>query len=230
MITQMNTPATKAPLRASGLSKTYGNRTLFIDLDLEVGASERIALLGPSGTGKSTLLHCLSGVEAPTAGEVYLADIPLSSLKEHALNYHRRQHLGTVFQFFHLLPTLNAFENIELPLQLVEKPKKERQERVETLLERLGIDHLRDAFPERMSGGEMQRVAIARAVAHRPAILFADEPTGNLDRASGEQALALLDEICSEEKMALLMVTHSEQAASICQRRLVLEEGALKQS
>ncbi len=215
------------PLSASKLRKSYGQRVLFDELDFAIGPAERVALLGASGTGKSTLLHCLSGVESPDHGAIHLAGKELGTLNERELNMHRRLQIGTVFQFFHLLPTLTAFENVELPLQLIGSPFKQRRQRVETLLDRLGVADLSDAFPERMSGGEMQRVAIARAIAHRPAILFADEPTGNLDRASGERALALLDEVCREEAMALLMVTHSEQAATICQRRLLLEDGRL---
>ncbi len=215
------------PLRCTGIAKRFGPRTLFSQIDFEIEAGESIALLGSSGEGKSTLLHCLSGVEPVDEGEVWLADRALSELDRDSLSQLRCQHIGTVFQFFHLLPTLTAYENIELPLQLIDQSRSERRARIATLLGRMGIADRAKAFPSELSGGEMQRVAIARAIAHRPAILFADEPTGNLDRKSGETVLQLLKEIASEESTALLMVTHSEAAAAICSRKLRLIDGSL---
>lgn len=212
------------PLRCRGLSKAFGSRQLFSDIELELAPRERLALLGASGSGKSTLLHCLSGVVPFDKGEVLLAGQSLSELAPEALAACRRSHIGTVFQFFHLLPTLTASENIELPLQLLGQSKAIRKERVHELLQRMGLQHRTAALPAQLSGGEMQRIAIARAIAHRPAIIFADEPTGNLDRDSGAAVLRILEQITEEEGAALLMVTHSEEAAAICPRHLTLSE------
>ncbi|WP_221774686.1 ABC transporter ATP-binding protein [Pelagicoccus albus] len=186
-----------------------------------------VALLGASGSGKSTLLHCLSGVLPTDEGTTWIGEQSLDNLNREQLAQCRRTKIGTVFQFFHLMPTLTAAENVELPLQLLGNPRAVRENRVQELLERMGIAHRANAFPSALSGGEMQRVAIARAIAHRPPIIFADEPTGNLDQNSGQEVLRLLTEITQEENAALLMVTHSEEAAAICQRSYKLEEGML---
>lgn len=163
------------------------------------------------------------------SGQVWLGGENLNALNSEELASCRRARIGTVFQFFHLLPTLTARENIELPLQLLAQASEQRRERVETLLERMGIANRADAYPAALSGGEMQRVAIARAIAHKPPILFADEPTGNLDSHSGTAVLRLLQELTDEEGAALMMVTHSDDAASICQRKLRLVDGALQE-
>lgn len=215
------------PLKCRNLSKAFGVRSLFKDIDLELAPRERLALLGASGSGKSTLLHCLSGVTPPDSGNIWLSGQKLEELDDEQLADCRSRSIGTVFQFFHLLPTLTAEENIELPLQLLNLPKSQRRSRVDSLLERMGIASRAKAFPSELSGGEMQRIAIARAIAHRPAILFADEPTGNLDRESGAAVLKLLQELTDEEGAALLMVTHSDEAAAICQRRYQLLDGSL---
>lgn len=215
-------------LECRGIAKSFGERVLFSKVDLSLRPGESMALLGPSGSGKSTLLNCLEGIEPVDSGTIALDGIELSSLDERGLSQLRRQTVGTVFQFFHLLPTLTASENVELGLQLSGMPQKERKTRAAALLERLGIGHRSQAFPRDLSGGEMQRVAIARAVAHRPRILFADEPTGNLDAASGTEALALLTELCSEIGAALFMVTHSRQAAASCSSRYTLDAGQLR--
>lgn len=214
-------------LRCQSLSKAYGDRVLFSAVDISLRSSERLALLGASGSGKSTLLHCLSGVAPMDEGDVWLSEQSIRALDPEQLAACRRRSIGTIFQFFHLLPTLTAFENVELPLQLLGQPKAVRRKRVQALLHRIGIAPRADAFPSELSGGEMQRVAIARAISHRPAVIFADEPTGNLDSASGAAVLKLLEEITAEEGAALLMVTHSEEAAAICGRRLYLRDGYL---
>lgn len=216
-----------APLKCNRLNKAFGTRSLFKDITLELQAKERLVLLGASGSGKSTLLHCLSGVMPADSGEVWLGGENLSSLKSEELAICRRRRIGTVFQFFHLLPTLTARENIELPLQLLGQGSEQRHDRVAALLERMGIASRADAYPSALSGGEMQRVAIARAIAHKPPIIFADEPTGNLDSRSGAAVLNLLQELTDEEGAALLMVTHSDEAAEICQRKLRLIDGVL---
>lgn len=188
---------------------------------------ERVALLGPSGSGKTTLLNCIGGVDKPDSGRVLIAGEELTALDSDGLARLRRQRIGTVFQFFHLLPTLTAAENVELPLQLLGVPLVEREQRVRELLQRVGVQHRAHALPSELSGGEMQRVAIARAVVHRPALILADEPTGNLDSHTGEVVLDLLAEVVSESQAAMLMVTHSEEAARRCDRILRMKDGAL---
>ena len=222
--------ADKFVLEARSLSKSFGDRTLFTEVNLEIRPGEMSALLGPSGVGKSTLLNCLEGVETYDSGSVVIDNQTLESLDEDQMALLRREKIGTIFQFFHLLPTLTAFENIELPLQLIGMPEEERLQCVFSLLKRLNIDHRADAFPAQLSGGEMQRIAIARAIAHRPKIIFADEPTGNLDEKSGREALQLLTELCLEINTGLLMVTHSQDAAAYCDFRYTLADERLIQN
>ena len=216
------------PSRAEGLTKTFGDRVLFENAALKVERGQLVALLGPSGAGKSTLLNCLEGIEPIDSGEIVVAGQSISSLTESELARLRSDQIGTVFQFFHLLPTLTVFENIELSLLLKRVPASDRQERVVELVNQLGISHRSDAFPSELSGGEMQRVAIARAIAHRPSVIFADEPTGNLDSKSGTEALEILTQLCSDIGAGMLMVTHSDVAASYCSVRYRLSDGTLE--
>ena len=215
-------------IQAKGLTKTFGDRVLFENAGLKVERGQLVALLGPSGAGKSTLLNCLEGIEPIDSGEIVIAGQSISSLTETELARLRSDQIGTVFQFFHLLPTLTVFENIELSLLLKQVPASDRRERVMELANQLGISHRKDAFPSGLSGGEMQRVAIARAIAHRPSVIFADEPTGNLDSKSGTEALEILTQLCSEIGAGMLMVTHSEKAASYCSVRYTLCDGTLE--
>lgn len=194
---------------------------------MAVKAGERVALMGPSGSGKTTLLNCLGGVDRPDRGSVRLLGEAMESLDGGGLARLRRTRIGTVFQFFHLLPTLSAFENVELPLQLVGLPAWERQERVRQLLARVRVDHRSAARPGELSGGEQQRVAIARAMVHRPSLLLADEPTGNLDSANGALVLELLRELSDETGTALVLVTHSSEATAICHRVILLHDGVI---
>lgn len=217
-------------LKVTQLTKTYATRPILRGVSFELAAGERAALLGPSGSGKTTLLNCIGGVDRADSGEVVVAGEKLDALNADGLARVRRTHIGTVFQFFHLLPTLTAAENVELPLQLLGVGAAERESRVRVLLERVGVAHRAAALPAELSGGEMQRVAIARAVIHRPALLLADEPTGNLDSATGAQVLDLLAEVVSETNAALLMVTHSEEAAKRCERVLRMRDGELVES
>ena len=214
-------------VRATGLRKSYEGRGILHGIDLTLAPGERVALMGPSGSGKTTLLNCLGGVDRLDGGEIVLCGEPLHSLNSEALAAVRRRFIGTIFQFFHLLPTLSAAENVEFPLQLLGVARPAREARVRELLERVGVAHRAHAFPGQLSGGEMQRVAIARALVHRPRVLLADEPTGNLDSASGERILTLLRELSDETRTALLLVTHSDEAAAICHRVLHLRDGAL---
>jgi ABC-type lipoprotein export system ATPase subunit len=214
-------------LQAKNLTKSYDGRAVLRDVSFSLKAGERLALTGPSGSGKTTLLNCLGGVDRTDSGTLLLDGVPLETMNGNALAKLRRQSLGTIFQFFHLLPTLTARENIEFPLQLNGVPSNERRQRVQHLLDRVGISHRAEALPSQLSGGEMQRVAIARALANQPRLLLADEPTGNLDTANGENILALLKELSVEQGAALVLVTHSPEATLICDRVLHMRDGQI---
>jgi ABC-type lipoprotein export system ATPase subunit len=215
-------------LRAKDVQHGYQDRSVLAGVSLTVRAAERVALTGPSGSGKTTLLNLLGGVDRPRSGRIEFEGRSLSGLDADALALLRRQCIGTVFQFFHLLPTLTAAENVELPLQLVGVPAAERRERVAALLERVGVAGRAAALPGELSGGEMQRVAIARALVHRPRLLLADEPTGNLDSRNGERVLQLLRELSDETGTAMVLVTHSAEAAAICHREIRLRDGVIE--
>jgi ABC-type lipoprotein export system ATPase subunit len=214
-----------ALLEARQVSKRYDARWVLKDLDLVVAAGERVALVGPSGCGKTTLLNLLGGLDRPDAGEVRFRGERLGTATPARLAELRRLDVGTIFQFFHLIPTLTAQENVELPLQLLGRPGREAAARAGALLAAVGLAERAGAWPRELSGGEMQRVAVARALATRPALLLADEPTGNLDSASGEWVLALLAELSEREGAALVLVTHSEAAAAICHRVVRMKDG-----
>ncbi|TLD70632.1 ABC transporter ATP-binding protein [Phragmitibacter flavus] len=214
-------------LDARDVSKAYEDRVVLAGVSLSVKAGERVALTGPSGSGKTTLLNCLGGVDRVDGGELLFEGRAMNAMGGDELAQLRRSRMGTIFQFFHLLPTLTAAENIEFPLHLNGVGKAEREERVAKLMERVGIGHRARALPSQLSGGEMQRVAIARALAHRPGLLLADEPTGNLDSANGANILALLRELSDESGTALVLVTHSDEATRICDRVLKLRDGRI---
>lgn len=207
------------------LVKKYGNRPVVDALDFDVEAGESVALTGPSGSGKSTLLHCIGGVTSIDGGYIRVGDIELSRCRTADRAFLRREVIGNVFQFFHLLPTLTVEENIEFPLLIKGIDADEAHTISEELMDRVGITHRGHAFPDELSGGELQRTAIARALAPRPLLLLADEPTGNLDSQSGEAVLQLLQEVVEERSMTLIMVTHSTHAASICPRQCQLLDG-----
>ncbi len=215
-------------LKASDVHHAYRERTVLAGVSLRIQAGERVALTGPSGSGKTTLLNLLGGVDRPKSGRIEFDNVCLNDLDGNGLAALRRRHFGTVFQFFHLLPTLTASENVELPLQLLGVPAPERRTRVATLLERVGVSHRADAPPGELSGGEMQRIAIARALIHRPRLLLADEPTGNLDSRNGQRILDLLRQLSDETGTALVLVTHSPEAAAICHREIRLRDGIIE--
>lgn len=214
-------------LRVNGVIKSYQSRRVVNEVSFALTAGERVALVGPSGCGKTTLLNCLGGIDRVDGGSIQIGGLALETLNSDELARMRREKIGTVFQFFHLLPTLTAFENIELPMQLLKIHPRERRDRVQDLLERVKLSHRMEALPGQLSGGEMQRVAIARALAHRPRLILADEPTGNLDSANGENILDLLAGLCTENQTAMLMVTHSPEAARICHRTLHMRDGVI---
>ena len=215
-------------LQASDVHHAYRERAVLAGVSLRIHRGERVALTGPSGSGKTTLLNLLGGVDRPKSGRIEFDGLCLNDLDGNGLAEVRRRHFGTVFQFFHLLPTLSASENVELPLQLLGVPAPERRTRVAALLERVGVAHRADAPPGELSGGEMQRIAIARALIHRPRLLLADEPTGNLDSRNGQRILELLRELSDETGTALVLVTHSREAAAICHREIRLRDGVVE--
>ncbi|HUP56854.1 MAG TPA: ABC transporter ATP-binding protein [Bdellovibrionota bacterium] len=216
-------------IQAEGLHKTYDQAGTPVEvlkgLDLEVKAGETVAILGQSGSGKSTLLSLLAGLDAPTRGTVRLAERPIVGMSEAELARFRARHLGIVFQQFHLMSYLSALENVRLPLEIARMPEASPGSR--ELLEKVGLAHRLDHLPSQLSGGEKQRVAIARAMIARPSCLLADEPSGNLDRRTGEEVMDLLFEQVRTSGMAMVLVTHNEALASRCDRKLALRDGRL---
>ncbi|MFM8430610.1 MAG: ABC transporter ATP-binding protein [Holophagaceae bacterium] len=217
-------------LSARRLGKRYAERWVLSGIDLDLEPSDRLAILGPSGCGKTTLLNLLGGLDRPDEGCVLLENQDLTNITPLERSRIRRERIGTIFQFFHLIPTLTASENIELPLQLLGWSDSKIQERVKTLLASIGLEARAHAWAHELSGGEQQRIAVARALASKPAVLLADEPTGNLDQASGLNILGLLSRLATQESTALVMVTHSEVAAKTCQKILRLVDGKMQGS
>ncbi|MDF3195873.1 MULTISPECIES: ABC transporter ATP-binding protein [unclassified Pseudomonas] len=216
-------------LTARNLSKvvpsTEGELTILHDLSLELVSGDSLAIVGSSGSGKSTLLGLLAGLDLPSSGSVVLAGNDLASLDEDQRARVRAEHVGFVFQSFQLLDSLNALENVMLPLEL--EGHADARQRARALLERVGLGQRLTHYPRQLSGGEQQRVAIARAFAAEPAVLFADEPTGNLDSHTGERISDLLFELNKERGATLVLVTHDERLAHRCQRLIRLEGGHL---
>ena len=220
-------PGEEIALKLTAITKSFGEVSVLRGVDLELRSGERVALMGPSGSGKSTLLNCICGIEQVDSGEVRMAGRALGSLNPGELDGLRRESIGYVFQSFHLLPTLSAFENVEFPAQLVGMEKEERIDRVERLLESVGLAERATHLPDALSGGERQRVALARALVHRPALVLADEPTGSLDTENGDQVLKLLKSLSIEHGVALLLVTHDHASTRICDRVISMRDGSL---
>ncbi len=212
-------------LEAIGLSKRYGLTPVFDGVNLALGAGELVALIGESGSGKSTLLNCLAGLDELDAGRVLLNGADLGTMNEAQRALQRREHLGFVFQAFHVLPHLNVADNIGLPLLLLKRPDPAR---VREMLDAVGLEGLGERMPRQLSGGQLQRVAIARALVHRPLLVLADEPTGNLDPRHAQAVLDLLLAQTREQGSACLLVTHSERAAARADRCLHLTEQGLQ--
>lgn len=190
---------------------------------------ERVALMGPSGSGKSTLLNCLSGLDTPDEGTIIFDGEELTRLSPDERTFIRRGRLGSIFQFFHLLPTLTALENVALSLQLNNYSVSEQVQLAMDMLEEVGVAHRAKAFPREMSGGEMQRVAIARALVMKPKLLLADEPTGSLDTKNGERVLNLIEALSEANQVGLILVTHQEETTRICHRTLHIHDGMLSE-
>ena len=196
-------------------------------VDLDVAAGEGVALMGASGSGKSTLLHLLGGLDSPSSGEIEVDGRQLNTLSDDELSRFRRERLGFVFQFFHLLPTLSVLENVMLPGRLAKMPESTIRPRALELLERVGVRGRENDKPDILSGGEQQRVALARALVTKPVLLLADEPTGNLDSANSSGVLELLSALVRENGTTLVMATHSIDAARIASRTVKLKDGKI---
>jgi putative ABC transport system ATP-binding protein len=218
-------------VQANALSKKYQLGSNQVDalagVDFLVEKGEFVAIMGPSGSGKSTLLHMIGGLDQPSGGEIFLADSRLSQLKDKKVTLLRRRNIGFVFQFFNLLPTLSAEENITLPLLIDNQNPKDYQQRLESLLQLTGLSDRRRHKPEQLSGGEQQRVALARALITEPAILLADEPTGNLDTKTGTAIMELLRKSCDQLNQSIVVVTHDPRAAAYADRVVFLRDGRL---
>ena len=215
-------------IQLTNVSKTYGDSgavQALHNLSLTVEQGERVAVMGPSGSGKSTLLNLICGLDQPTSGSIKLEGVELADLDDDRRTRLRREKLGMIFQTFNLLPTLTALENVALPLRLQGLRQRETEERSLAMLERVGLKVRSHHRPDELSGGERQRVAIARALVFRPPILLGDEPTGNLDSATGEDILRLLDDLHCEFNNTILLVTHNDLAAAFCDRILTLRDG-----
>jgi putative ABC transport system ATP-binding protein len=215
---------------AADVTRRYGQGDTAVDalrgVSLTVKVGELVAVMGPSGSGKSTLMHILAGLDKPTGGTVSIAGEEITTLEDRSLTLLRRRHIGFVFQFFNLLPMLTAEENVVLPLSISGTKAEDRW--LAELLERVGLDKRRSHRPSELSGGEQQRVAIARALVTRPTILFADEPTGNLDSKTGGEILELIRSSVDEYGQTTVMVTHEPRAASIADRVLFLADGLIE--
>jgi putative ABC transport system ATP-binding protein len=221
--------ANGAVVRATDLTRRYGEGEAAVDalrgVSLEVYPGELVAVMGPSGSGKSTLMHLLAALDKPTSGEVAIAGRNVGELSDGQVTRLRRDHIGFVFQFFNLLPMLSAEDNVKLPLSIAgEKPEREF---FEDLLKRVGLDDRRSHRPSELSGGQQQRVAIARALVSRPSVVFADEPTGNLDSKTGQEILELLRASTADLGQTMVMVTHDANAAEIADRVLFLADGTI---
>ena len=218
--------ATQEVFRAAGLTKTYRMGDVEVHalrgVDLSLARGEFVVLLGPSGSGKSTLLNILGGLDVPTSGEVWYCDHRLDGADEAALTRFRREHVGFVFQFYNLLPSLTALENVELVTEIAEQPMPAAE-----ALARVGLHARLDHFPSQLSGGEQQRVAIARAIAKRPDVLLCDEPTGAMDAATGVHVLDALDAVNRELGTTVLVITHNADIARLAHRVLQLGDGRI---
>jgi putative ABC transport system ATP-binding protein len=213
------------------LSKTYQRGTqpvpVLFDINLEIAEGEYVSLMGPSGSGKSTLLNLIAGIDKPSSGNLLIAGVDIAMLPENDLAAWRASNVGFIFQFYNLMPVLNAFENVELPLLLTDLSRAERREHAETALAMVGLADRMDHYPNELSGGQQQRVAIARALISDPTLIVADEPTGDLDRHSADDILNLLDRLNTELGKTIIMVTHDPKCAERARRRVHLEKGVL---
>ena len=220
-----------ALIKAQGLTKRFRKGTQEIvplrDISFTVETAEFISLMGPSGSGKTTLLNLLSGIDSPSGGTLDIAGYALHEMNREQLALWRSKQVGYIFQLYHLMPVLTAFENVELPLLLQDLSKSERKTRVETAINQVGLLDRMEHFPHELSGGQEQRVAIARALVANPPLIVADEPTGDLDRDSADEILQLLEDLSKNQGKTIVMVTHDPKAAERATKCLELEKGTL---
>lgn len=223
--------STEIAVQAAGVTKEYTRddfRVLALDqVDLEIPRGEFFSLMGPSGSGKSTLLHLIAGIDKPTAGSFLVLGEDISTLSDRDMALWRSEHIGYIFQTFNLIPVLTALENVELPLLLTKLSKQERRDHAGKALELVGLGDRLQHFPRQLSGGQEQRVAIARAIVTDPAIILADEPTGDLDAQSAKDVLTILSELNQHHGKTIVMVTHDPHAAQFADRTRYLEKGSL---
>ena len=227
----MSTDPASPLIRIRGLSKGYrrGDQMIpvLLDLDMDVAAGEFVALMGASGSGKSTLLNLIAGIDKPSSGTIEIGGVDIAELSEGELADWRAANVGFVFQFYNLLPVLSAQDNVELPLLLTGLSSRQRAERARLVLGLVGLADRADHYPNELSGGQQQRVAIARALVSDPLLIVADEPTGDLDRVTGEEILGLLEQLVVEMGKTIVMVTHDPKAAARARRLVHLEKGLL---
>ncbi len=213
------------------LRKTYTSSSQDVEIlkgiNLDIAKGEFVSLMGPSGAGKSTFLQLLGALDRPSSGDIRIDGKAIGGLSDYDLTIFRRRHLGFIFQFFNLMPTLTVLENVALPCLLDGRRISEVRKPAETILSRLGLSHRLDHRPYQLSGGEMQRVAIARALVNRPSLILADEPTGNLDTKNGKEVLGILKDLVSEFQTTLIMVTHDKAAADYADRRIHMQDGVV---
>ena len=214
-------------LSAKAVQKSFGDLAVVKNVSVELQQVEFVSLVGKSGSGKTTLLSVLSGLESPTSGQVSLCGKDVVAATEDELALFRRANIGFIFQSFNLIPTLTAWENVAVPLFPEDMPDTDRKNRAVALLKQMQLDHRLDHLPGAMSGGEKQRVAIARALVNNPKILFADEPTGNLDSQTGDAVMHILDEIHKSNNVAILMVTHDNELAKRTDRIIHMRDGEI---
>jgi putative ABC transport system ATP-binding protein len=227
----MNEASAQTLVEIRNLTKYYtrGDQIIrvLVDINLDVRLGDYLALMGPSGSGKTTLLNLIAGIDKPSGGTIKVGGVDIAVLSDTDLAAWRAAHVGFIFQFYNLMPVLSAFENIELPLLLTSLSRRERRERVDVALSLVGLSDRAEHYPGELSGGQQQRVAIARALITDPTLIVADEPTGDLDRATGEEILGLLERLNGELGKTILIVTHDPKAADKAHRIVHLEKGEL---
>ncbi|CEP89315.1 ABC transporter ATP-binding protein [[Clostridium] sordellii] len=214
-------------LKVSNLKKTYGkgeSKIHAIDgINIEIEPNKFTAIIGPSGSGKSTLLHCMAGLDKPSSGNIYLDDIDIYTMEDDKLSKLRREEFGFIFQSYNLIPVINVYDNIVLPVAI--DKKKEDGDYIDDLINKLGISNQVNKFPNELSGGQQQRVAIARALSNKPSVIFADEPTGNLDSKTTDEVMDILKMCVKEFNQTLVMITHNEDIANMADRVITIKDG-----